>query len=79
MTPARKKMAEEFGKPDIVIEGKDIQEKEEKWSYGLFSVLLFNFTDKVYVGRAPDGTLYAVANNPDPTLFVIDGIPVPWR
>ena len=77
MTPARKKMAEEYGKPDIVIEGKDIEEKEEKWSYGLFSVLFFNFRDKVHVGMEPDGTLYAVANNPDPTLFVIDGIPVP--
>ena len=35
MTPARKKMAEKYGKPDEVIDGKAIQEKEEKWSYGL--------------------------------------------
>ncbi|NOY50286.1 MAG: hypothetical protein GXO88_06980 [Chlorobi bacterium] len=76
MTPARKEVAEEYGKPDEVIEGKDIQEKEEKWSYGLFSVLFFNFPDKVRIGRLPDGNLYAEANNPEPTLFVVDGIPV---
>ena len=59
MTPQRKKVTEEYGKPDEVIEGKAIQEKEQKWSYGLYSVLLFNFPDKVYIGSAPDGTLYA--------------------
>ncbi len=76
MTPARKKMADEYGKPDEVIEGETIQAREEKWSYGLYSVLLFNFPDKVRIIRDSDGTLYAWANNPDPTFIVIDGIPV---
>lgn len=76
MTPARKKVAEEYGKPDEVIEGKDIQAKEQKWSYGLYSVLMFNFPDKVKIISGWDGTLYAVANNPEITLVVIDGIPV---
>ena len=76
MTPERKKVMEEYGKPDEVIEGKDIEAKEEKWSYGLYSVLLFNFPDKIDIFRGMDGNLYAKVNNGEMTLVVIDGIPV---
>ncbi len=76
MTPERKKVMEKYGEPDEVIEGKAIEEKEEKWSYGLYSVLLFNFPDKVTITRAQDGNLYAKVNNGEMTLVVIDGIPV---
>lgn len=75
MTPQRIKVMEAYGKPDEVIKGKSILEKEEKWSYGLYSVLLFNYPDKVniYDWR---GVLYAGLYNTEPTLVVIDGIPV---
>jgi hypothetical protein len=76
MTPERKKVMKEYGKPDLVIEGKAIQEKEKKWSYGLYSVLLFNFPDKVIIERRSDGNLYARVNPFEQTLVVIDGIPV---
>jgi len=75
MTPERKKVMEEYGKPTIVIEGKDIQAKEQKWSYGLFSVLMYNFPDQIEV-KSFNGVLYARVKNPEPTLFVIDGIPI---
>jgi hypothetical protein len=75
MTPERKKVMDKYGKADEVIEGKDIQEKEAKWSYGLYSVLLFNFPDKVTIKRAFDGTLYARVRYGEMTLVVIDGIP----
>ncbi len=76
MTPERKKVMELYGEPDEVIEGKAIEEKEEKWSYGLYSVLLFNFPDKVIVKRDSVGVLYAKVNYSEMTLVVIDGIPV---
>jgi len=76
MTPERKVVNERFGKPDAIISGKAIQEKEQKWSYGLYSVLMFNFPDKVIVTRARDGNLYARVNHNEITLVVIDGIPV---
>jgi len=75
MTPERKKTMEEYGKPDKVIEGKDIQAKEQKWSYGLFSVLMFNFPDKLII-RSFSGNLYAFVKRARATLLVIDGIPV---
>ena len=78
LTPERKKVMQEYGKPDEVIEGKTIQEKEQKWSYGLYSVLLFNFPDKVMIRRARDGNLYAKVRNSEMTLVVIDGIPVKY-
>lgn len=77
MTPERKKVAEEYGKPDRVIDGKEILAKEEKWSYGLYSVLLFNFPE-IIVKRGRDGNLYARVRHDEMTLVVIDGIPVKY-
>ncbi|WP_111306734.1 hypothetical protein [Confluentibacter sediminis] len=76
LTPNRKKVIDRFGKPDLVIEGKDVAEKEKKWSYGLYSVLMFSFSDKLTVRVGDNGNLYATAFNNEPTLVVIDGIPV---
>jgi hypothetical protein len=76
LTPSRKKVMEEYGEPDEVIEGKEILDKEEKWSYGIYSVLLFNYPEKVNIIRGRDGNLYAKLYNGEMTLVVIDGIPV---
>lgn len=76
MTPERKKVTDRFGKAKFVIPGKDIRDKEAKWSYGLYSVLLFNYPDKVNIVRWGNGDLYARLYNPETTLVVIDGIPV---
>ena len=83
MTPERAKVMEKYGKPDMVIDGKAIRDKEEKWSYGLYSVLMFNFPGKLMIDRvpldAPDyiaGGLFAHTTNMLVTLVVIDGIPV---
>lgn len=80
LTPNRKKVMNEYGKPTEVIDGKEILEKEEKWSYGLYSVLLFNYPEKVRIVRNGNGDLYAKVVNGEITLVVIDGIPVrPWE
>lgn len=76
MTPERKKVTDQYGAPKTVIEGEDIRKNEAKWSYGLYSVLLFNYPDKIRINRARDGTLFAQALNSEMTLVVIDGIPV---
>ena len=78
MTPNRKKVADRYGKPNTVIDGKEILAKEKEWSYGLYSVLLFNFPDKVRIEQTPEQYLYATVNNM-PTLVVIDGIPVTFH
>jgi hypothetical protein len=76
MTPERKLVADKYGKPKTVIDGDDIRKKEAKWSYGLYSVIMFNFPDKVKMTRTRDGVLYASLYNGEITLVVIDGIPV---
>lgn len=75
ITPQRTKVMERFGEPDVVIAGEDILEKNEKWSFGLYSVLQFNFPDQVRINRVK-GELRAELFNTFPTLVVIDGIPV---
>ena len=82
MTPEREKVMKAYGKPNIVIDGKKIHEKEEKWSYGLYSVLLFQFPKEVSIRQigGPGGYLYASINKGlKPTLVVIDGIPVEYE
>lgn len=76
MTPERKLVADKYGKAKTVIEGDAIREKEARWSYGLYSVIMFNFPDKVKVRRLGDGVLYASLYNSELTLVVIDGIAV---
>lgn len=78
LTPQRKKVFDRFGKPDVVINGQDIEEKEEKWSYGLYSVLLFNYPDKLRIERVggAGGFLLAKALNGEMTLVLVDGEPV---
>jgi hypothetical protein len=77
LSPEQKAVTEKYGEPDVIISGKAIQAKEEKWSYGLYSVLLFQFPDKVKITRYGNGMLYASLHNSELTLVVIDGITVP--
>ena len=75
MTPARKKVMQDYGKPVEVINGEIIQKKEEKWSFGLYSVLQARFPDKIRIFRY-DQILFAEIRKDVPTLVVVDGTPV---
>lgn len=50
MTPKRREMAERYGMPNVVIEGKELRKKITKRSRGLVDVLM-SFRDKVFVGN----------------------------
>lgn len=75
MTANKQKVTDQYGKPTTIIKGKDILSKEQKWSYGLYSILLFNYPEKVTIQRRSEDDLKAIVNN-EPTLVVIDGVPV---
>ncbi|MEI9946308.1 MAG: hypothetical protein WDN26_19065 [Chitinophagaceae bacterium] len=51
LSDQQKLVTEQYGGPKIIIDGKAIQAKEEKWSYGLYSVLKFRFPDQVTIFR----------------------------
>jgi hypothetical protein len=87
LSPEQKLVTEKYGEPTVVISGKEIQAREKKWSFGLYSILLFEYPRQVIVTtcipweeppcvRDTNGVLYARVSNPEPTLVVIDGIPV---
>ncbi|HEY1008472.1 MAG: hypothetical protein ACO1NS_15885 [Daejeonella sp.] len=77
LTPEKKRVEDTYGKAKTVISGEDIRAKEEKWSYGLYSVLMFSFPE-VKVRTYGVGDLYAYIPNGEITLVVIDGMPVMW-
>lgn len=76
LTPARKEVEEKYGKPEEVIDGKEILSKEYR-SRGLYDVLAKNYQDKVKVDMICSGFYYAHVWSTDITLVIIDGIPVP--
>jgi hypothetical protein len=76
LSAQQKLVEDEYGKADIIIDGKAIRDKDKRWSYGLYGVLLFKFPDQVRISRSGNGTLYARVLNSEMTLVVIDGIPV---
>ncbi|WP_339716209.1 hypothetical protein [Cyclobacterium amurskyense] len=75
LSPEMEAAHKSFGQPDFIIPGGLIREKEEKWSYGLFSILMFNFSDQVMIEQFSDGFMLAhvLGGKDEPTLLAIDG------
>ena len=72
LNPERRTLYEKYGKPDVIITGDSLKQKEEKWSYGLYSVLMFNYRDEIQIEQFPDGFMLAhIAGGP--TLLMVDG------
>ena len=76
LNPARKRMIDQCGKPSEIINGEDIVAKEEKWSYGLYSVLMFHFSSIMKIEVSSEGTPVARVRNSSRTLIMVDGIPL---
>ncbi|HET7360475.1 MAG TPA: hypothetical protein VFI78_00925, partial [Salinimicrobium sp.] len=75
LTEEQLKVNKEYGKPDVVISGDAIRKKEKEWSYGLYSILLFNYGDKIQIERFSDGFMLAhiIGGRDEPTLLAVDG------
>ena len=75
MTPEQKLISKKYGEPDVIIEGDSIRKKEKKWSYGLFSILLFNYQDQIEIEQFSDGFMLAHirGGKDEPTLLMVDG------
>ena len=71
MTPARKQVMQEYGKPKEVISGETIMENEEKWSYGIYSVIQSKFPQIRILRYGSE--LIAEVRKSAPTLVVVDG------
>ena len=72
LTPAREKAYKDFGVPDVVIKGDTLRKQEKDWSYGLYSILIFNYPDRVQIERFSDGFMLAHVNSGH-TLLAVDG------
>lgn len=77
LTPMQQKVAKKYGKADVLIKGEEIKAKEKEWSYGLYSVLLFNYPKEIEIETFPDGFMLAhvVAGDKkrEATLVMING------
>ncbi|MGY5353693.1 hypothetical protein [Wenyingzhuangia sp. IMCC45467] len=80
MTPARKKMMDLHGAPDLVIENDEIVEKAPTWNYGLYSALQASFPDDIHIIDNIEGFYFpysqAKVYGRNFTFIVIDGKPV---
>ena len=78
LTPERAEMFELHGIPDVVIDDKELIEKQENWTGNLYRWLLFNYQKDIRVRRINNGTGFEIAYVPGAewTYVVIDGIPV---
>jgi len=73
-SPMSKSIIERAGEPDLVIDGEELQEKEEDWSYGLYNALSFNMKNLIDI-RQDTGTFHfnAIVMGSDTTLILVDG------
>ncbi|WP_394748420.1 TonB-dependent receptor [Spongiimicrobium salis] len=82
LSPKRKEMDALHGEPDIVINEKEIQEKNRKWSYGIYSVLRNSFQGQIEirnnVGSNGDNISVHVYGATH-TFILVDGKPVSLR
>lgn len=80
LSPIQKKMTDEHGEPDVIIEDKELKSKIKKWSYGLFSILIFNYAADLEIKTINSKTLgsflYPKVYDTDFTFVFVDGIPV---
>ncbi len=79
LTPEKAKFYKLYGDADVIISGEEIREKEKDWSYGLYSILLFNYGDQIEIERFPDGFMLAHvrAGSREATLIMVDGKLIP--
>ncbi|MBJ6369352.1 hypothetical protein [Snuella sedimenti] len=75
MTPKQKNISKKYGEPDVIITGDEIRNKEKNWSYGLYSILLFNYGDQIEIEQFSDGFMLAhiKGGRNEPTLLMVDG------
>lgn len=80
LTPAREKFIALHGEPDVVIDGKKLNENKPDWSHGVLSVLQAQYTDEIDVlySETMPPFLYAWATRYDFTYVLVDNIPVIW-
>lgn len=80
LTPQRQKVFDTYGKPDVVLSGREIEQKEDEYSHGLYGVLRQSFGDKISFQMFEDSTglryQKAVITGGLETIVLVDGMPV---
>lgn len=78
LTPQREAMKKLHGLPDVVVDNKELLAKKEDWTSSLFSWLLYNYPQDLWVRRVggANSFLYASVRGADFTYIVIDGQPI---
>ncbi len=81
ITPERAEMVALHGIPDVVIDNKELVNKQKNWTNNLYRWLLFNYPKEIKVERIRNGLGFEIAyvNGAEWTYVVIDGIPVHER
>ncbi|MCG8475136.1 MAG: carboxypeptidase-like regulatory domain-containing protein [Cytophagales bacterium] len=73
ITEAARRFRARHGKPSTVIAHETLEELEEDWHYGLFSILESHFSDKVRIRHIDTGDPYAKVIGKERTFILVDG------
>ncbi|MBN1927663.1 MAG: hypothetical protein JW798_17655 [Prolixibacteraceae bacterium] len=74
-SPESRRIIELCGVPDLVIDGKELQEKEEDWSFGLYNVLMYSNREDIEISQSYDGSSVNLrVLGSDITLVLVDGM-----
>ncbi len=81
LTPVRERVMKLYGKPDVVIEGKDMEKNEDKWMNGIYDILKFRYPDDIEIKTVSDPVYgsFDIAKVKEIygfTFILFDGIPV---
>ncbi|MEL7144836.1 MAG: hypothetical protein AAFO69_00605 [Bacteroidota bacterium] len=77
LTPQREAVIKKYGKPKAVIDGDEMVAREEKWMFGLYSLLRSKYDDQIIVYQVRN-SLYARVRGGGLTLVIVDGKALPY-
>ncbi|HQB48935.1 MAG TPA: hypothetical protein PK785_08725, partial [Bacteroidales bacterium] len=72
-SPQSKRIIERAGEPDMIIDGKKLQDNEEEWSFGLYSLLSYNSNFTIDI-RQDTSNFKVKVSGSDTTLVLVDGV-----
>lgn len=71
-SPESKRVIELAGEPDLIINGEELVEKEQEWSWSFYSVLMYNYQNDIEIIQSGFDCIVKVPGS-DSSIILVDG------